>query len=270
MGSGIAQVFALHGFAVTLFDVNATALVNARHRILQDLSQQVSKNRITENEKSEMLSLLKFSDQLSDCRANLVIEAVVEDKQIKTELLQQLFRINGNGAIIVSNTSSLALSDLVIEIPFPEKFAGMHFFNPAPVMKLVEIVRTPYTGQEEINQLLEITRAIKKIPVVCKDSPGFIVNRVARPYYLEALYLCEKEIGDINIIDRLMENTGFRMGPFKLMDLIGNDINYSVTCIVYEALDKPERLTPSQLQQAKVQQGMLGRKTGKGYYEYSR
>jgi 3-hydroxybutyryl-CoA dehydrogenase len=144
----------------------------------------------------------------------------------------------------------------------------MHFFNPAPVMKLVEIVVTEKTSAETVTQASDIVRSLDKTPVVCTDSPGFIVNRVARPYYLEALHLAEKGIAEPIAIDRLMEATGFRMGPFALMDLIGNDINYSVSCIVYEALGKPARLQPSALQEKKVKEGSLGRKTGKGYYEY--
>ena len=144
----------------------------------------------------------------------------------------------------------------------------MHFFNPAPLMKLVEIIKTKYTSNAVIEWITELTTLTGKTPVLCKDSPGFIVNRVARPYYLEALHLLENNHSNVETIDTLLEATGFKMGPFKLMDLIGNDINYSVSCIVYDALGKPERLKPSSIQENKVKEGALGRKSGKGYYEY--
>jgi 3-hydroxybutyryl-CoA dehydrogenase len=145
----------------------------------------------------------------------------------------------------------------------------MHFFNPPSIMKLVEVVETPYSDGHVIDSIMSLCENIGKVPVRCTDSPGFIVNRVARPYYLEALRILENNYADVETIDKLMESTGFKMGPFKLMDLIGNDINYSVSTIVYDALGKPDRLKPSTIQQQKVKEGLLGRKTGKGFYEYS-
>src|SRR5262249_24209912 len=147
-------------------------------------------------------------------------------------------------------------------IPYPERFAGLHFFNPAPLMKLVEVVSTPLTNEKTKETLMTIARQMGKTPVSCIDAPGFIVNHVARPYYLEALRLVEEGLADFATIDQLMEATGFRMGPFRLMDLIGNDINYTVSCSVWEAMGRPERLKPSPIQEAQVQQGALGRKTG--------
>src|SRR5262249_37124980 len=149
-----------------------------------------------------------------------------------------------------------------------ERFAGMHFFNPAPLMKLVEIIRAKKTGQRVIDTLVGFSRQLGKTPVVCNDAPGFIVNRVARPYYLEAMRMVESGLADMETIDKVMEATGFRMGPFRLMDLIGMDVNYSVSNIVWEALGRPERLRPSSLQKNKVDAGELGRKTDKGFYEY--
>ncbi|MBA2328572.1 MAG: hypothetical protein H0V91_03030 [Flavisolibacter sp.] len=149
------------------------------------------------------------------------------------------------------------------------RFAGLHFFNPAPVMKLVEVVKGEHTSDDTIQTLLEFSKRAGKEPVVCKDSPGFIVNRVARPFYIEALRIAEENKVPLETIDSLMENAGFKLGPFKLMDLIGNDVNYAVSCSVYEQLQQPERLKPSYLQKEKVEKGELGRKTGKGYYDYT-
>ena len=153
-------------------------------------------------------------------------------------------------------------------IPNPERVIGMHFFNPAPIMKLVEVVTSDHTSVETINTILDLSRKMGKTPVVCRDSPGFIVNRVARPFYIESLRLVEEVSADFAVVDRLLESTGFRMGPFKLMDLIGNDINYAVSCSVYTQLGQPERLRPSVIQEQKVAAGLLGKKTGRGYYDY--
>jgi 3-hydroxybutyryl-CoA dehydrogenase len=144
----------------------------------------------------------------------------------------------------------------------------MHFFNPAPLMKLVEVVTTTQTSADVVQTVVAVARQMGKTPVICRDSPGFIVNHVARPYYLEALRLVEAGLADIGSVDTLLEAAGFKMGPFRLMDLIGNDINYTVSCSVYEAMGRPDRLRPSPLQERKVKEGALGRKTGKGYYPY--
>jgi 3-hydroxybutyryl-CoA dehydrogenase len=170
--------------------------------------------------------------------------------------------------LFATNTSSLSVTALQSEIPHPERFAGMHFFNPANIMKLVEIVKGQYTSDATIQRLTELAIAMGKTPVQCKDSPGFIVNHVARTYYLEAMNLVEKGFATFETVDEIMEATGFKMGPFKLMDLIGMDINYKVSCEVWEALGKPDRLKPSNLQKEKVAEGALGKKTGKGFYTY--
>ena len=255
MGSGIAQVFAQNDFQTILFDVNQEVLKNAEAKIKKYASAASEK--------------ITYTSVLNDCRAQMIIEAVIEDKDIKAALLNKLIDINSENSIFATNTSSLSVTAIAKKISRPGQFAGMHFFNPAPLMKLVEVVRTEYTSEATIDFIMQLTRLAGKTAVLCKDSPGFIVNRVARPYYLEALYLLENNYSDIETIDRLMEATGFRMGPFKLMDLIGNDINYSVSCIVHEALGKPGRLKPSPIQEKKVREGALGRKSGKGYYEYA-
>lgn len=254
MGSGIAQVFAQHGFSTTLFDVNKESLAGAQVKIMQYSGGAFEK--------------IKFSSSMNDCRADLVIEAIIEEEKAKVDLLHQLIALNASDTMFATNTSSLSITALAEKISRPRQLAGMHFFNPAPLMKLVEIISTKYTSPTTVGFLLELAKTCDKTPVLCLDSPGFIVNRVARPYYLEALHLVENFGVDVELVDHLAEATGFRMGPFRLMDLIGNDINYSVSSTLYEALGKPARLQPSPIQEQKVKEGKLGRKTGKGYYEY--
>jgi 3-hydroxybutyryl-CoA dehydrogenase len=176
--------------------------------------------------------------------------------------------LNDNETIFATNTSSLSVSEIAKQTALPARVAGLHFFNPAPIMKLVEVVIGEQTSDETIFKLTTLTKAFGKTPVACIDSPGFIVNRVARPYYIESLRLVEEGITDLQTIDRLLESRGFKMGPFKLIDLIGNDVNYAVSCSVYEQLNQPERLKPSSIQKEKVEKGELGKKTGKGYYDY--
>ena len=193
---------------------------------------------------------------------------MVEKKEIKQQLFDELFLINNDETIFATNTSSISVSELSHDKKYAERFAGMHFFNPAQLMKLVEIIRAEKTSDKIIETLATLAKQIGKTPVVCNDSPGFIVNRVARHYYLEAMQILEKGNTNIETIDAVMEATGFKMGPFKLMDLIGMDINYSVSNIVWEALGKPERLRPSIIQKNKVEANELGKKTGKGFYKY--
>lgn len=268
MGSGIAQAAAQNGIPTLLFDLNAEVLQQAEKNIRKNLDALVQKQKITEEEKPTILQKLRFTSIINDCVADVIIEAIIEKPEAKVDLFRQLSAINTTQAIFASNTSSLSISQLQQEIVSPERVAGLHFFNPATVMKLVEVVKGDQTSDTTIHQLVELTRHMNKVAVVCKDAPGFIVNRVARPYYIEALRLVEEGIADFSTIDKLMEASGFKMGPFRLMDLIGNDINYAVSCSVYEQLGRPERLQPSFLQKEKVQTGKLGRKTGEGYYTY--
>jgi 3-hydroxybutyryl-CoA dehydrogenase len=269
MGSGIAQTAAQNGFYTVLYDVNEEVILRAQNGLQATLQQLVDKNKITAQEKEATLSRLRFTRDINDCLADVVIEAIVEKPAIKTALFNQLAEVNHNEVIFATNTSSLSVTAIASEVIHPERVAGMHFFNPAPVMKLVEVVTTPYTNEQTLQTVIELARRLGKTPVLCKDAPGFIVNHVARPYYLEALKLVEQGITDFETIDTLLEATGFKMGPFRLMDLIGNDINYAVSCSVYEQLGSPERLKPSVIQQEKVTNQELGRKTKKGYYKYS-
>lgn len=268
MGSGIAQVAAQSGYKTIQYDLSEDMLAKSKAGIMSSLEKLTEKQKITAQQKDETLGNLIFTNNINDCVADLIIEAIVEKETVKTELFNQLAAINSNESIIASNTSSLSINTLAEKVVSPERFAGMHFFNPAPLMKLVEIVKGKHTSEAIVNLLLQTTKRMGKTPVVCTDSPGFIVNRVARHYYLEAMYLVEKNNLSIEDADAIMEASGFKMGPFKLMDLIGLDINYSVSEIVWEALGNPERLTPSVLQKNKVEAGHLGKKTGKGFYNY--
>lgn len=268
MGCGIAQVAAQTGFNVIQFDVNDEMLIQSRSYVEKNLQKLIDKNKMRAQQKNEILQRISFTSSIHHCIADVIIEAVVENKIIKQQLFDALALINNDETIFATNTSSISVNALSSNKSYAERFGGMHFFNPAPVMKLVEIIRAKKTSQETIELLVELSKQLGKTPVVCNDAPGFIVNRVARHYYLEAMQLIEEGKTDIKTIDTLMEATGFKMGPFKLMDLIGIDINYAVSDIVWQALDKPERLRPSIIQKNKVEANELGRKSGKGFYDY--
>jgi 3-hydroxybutyryl-CoA dehydrogenase len=268
MGSGIAQVSATVGFKTILYDVNEAMAQKAKSKIENDLDKLVEKQKITSEKKESILQQFVFTSNINDCIADVIIEAVIEKLEVKTSLFNQLEQLNNDEIIFATNTSSLSVSAIAKEISKPERVAGLHFFNPAPVMKLVEVVKGEQSSNETIAKLIELTKTFGKTPVVCKDSPGFIVNRIARPYYIESLRLIEEGTTNFETIDRLLESKGFKMGPFKLMDLIGNDVNYAVSCSVYEQLNQPQRLKPSFIQKEKVEKGELGKKTGKGYYNY--
>jgi 3-hydroxybutyryl-CoA dehydrogenase len=268
MGSGIAQVAAMAGFKTILCEMNPAVLDKARDAIEKNLAVAIEKKKISAEENENTLQRLLFTTEQAACMADLVIEAIIEKTGAKVSLFNELMAINGSETIFASNTSSLSITSIAEKIKFPQQLAGLHFFNPAPIMKLVEVVRTSYTEETLIAELVDFTKQCGKAPVVCSDSPGFTVNRVARPYYIESLRIAEEGEAGYETIDAVLEATGFRMGPFKLMDLIGNDINYAVSCSVYEQLQKPERLKPSIIQKDKVKKGELGKKTGKGYYSY--
>jgi 3-hydroxybutyryl-CoA dehydrogenase len=268
MGSGIAQVAATAGFTTLLYELNPQVLEGAKERLRRSLEGLVEKGRLTAEKKDAIWQRLQFTSDLDECQADIVIEAIIEKREAKVELFNRLAAINGERTVFASNTSSLSITSIAEGLTHPERVAGLHFFNPAPLMKLVEVVRGRHTSDEVADLLTELTRSFGKEPVHCTDSPGFIVNRVARPYYIEALRQAEAGLASFETIDRLLEARGFRMGPFKLMDLIGNDVNYAVSCSVYEQLGRPERLKPSPIQEEKVARGELGKKTGQGYYRY--
>jgi 3-hydroxybutyryl-CoA dehydrogenase len=268
MGSGIAQVSAQSGFYTVLYDIQDGVLQKAKESLNQNLQKLVSKGRISEEEKSQILSRLLFTSNIHDCIGDIVIEAIAEKTAYKIALFNQLAEINHADTIFASNTSSLSISSIAEGIMHPGRVCGMHFFNPAPLMKLVEVVKAKESRDEIIEMVMNLAKQMGKTPVLCKDAPGFIVNRVARHYYLEPLRLVEKNICTMESADALLESCGFKMGPFKLMDLIGNDINYAVSQSIYEAFGKPARFCPSPLQKEKVEKGALGKKAGKGFYEY--
>jgi len=268
MGSGIAQVAAQAGIYTLLYELNSAVLENAQQRISQDLHKLIEKGKITTAEKERIEGNIQFTSDLQTCLADFFIEAIVEKQEIKSAIFNQLAELNHGDCIFATNTSSLSVTAIARPVKNPERVIGMHFFNPAPLMKLVEVVKGNQTSDITVQTTYELAKLMGKTPVLCKDSPGFIVNRVARPYYIESLRLAEEGLVSFSQADRLLEASGFKMGPFKLMDLIGNDVNYAVSNSVYEQLGKPERLRPSPIQQQKVQKGELGKKSGKGYYEY--
>ncbi|MCX6207087.1 MAG: 3-hydroxyacyl-CoA dehydrogenase NAD-binding domain-containing protein [Bacteroidetes bacterium] len=268
MGSGIAQLCAASGYDTLLFDLNHDALVKSGQAITERWQGQVEKNKISQNDLHAYKNNLRFSSNINDCKADLVIEAIIERASAKVDLFQQLAAINPINTLFVSNTSSISINQIAAKLEDPFRFAGMHFFNPATLMQLVELVKADQTSEAMIKLLQTFVQSLGKTSVICKDSPGFIVNRVARPYYLESLRMLEQGTADLATIDQALEATGFKMGPFKLMDLIGIDINYSVSNIVWDALGKPIRLQPSPIQQQKIELQELGRKTEKGFYSY--
>ncbi len=270
MGSGIAQVAAQSGFSTILFDVNGEMLEKSRTNIQKNFHVQISRNKLSAVESSAILSSLIFTNNIKDCSADIIIEAIVEKLDAKVELFNHLAVTNNPETIFATNTSSLSITDIAGRVTYSTQVVGMHFFNPAPVMKLVEVVKGRQTSGEVVKEVYELAKQLGKTPVLCKDAPGFIVNRIARPYYLEALRLIELGVTDIETIDKVLEAAGFRMGPFKVMDMIGMDVNYNVSSIVWKALGEPDRLTTSPIQKAKLDAGELGRKTGKGFYDYSK
>jgi 3-hydroxybutyryl-CoA dehydrogenase len=269
MGSGIAQAAAQAGFYTLLYELNSTVLEKAKTGIEKNLQLLVEKGKMNAGDKEKVLQRIQFTNDLHTCLADVFIEAIIEKPAVKIALFNQLAELNHSECIFASNTSSLSISAIAEKVQHPERVIGMHFFNPATIMKLVEVVNTPFTAKEVTATIIELAKQMGKTPVVCKDAPGFIVNRVARPYYIESLRLAEEGLTNFSQIDNVLEASGFKMGPFKLMDLIGNDINYAVSSSVYEQLNKPERLKPSYIQQEKVEKGELGKKSGKGYYNYA-
>ncbi len=268
MGSGIAQVAAQAGFNTIQFDVNAAMIEKSKAGIEKSLQFLVDKQKISSEEKAAIFSRILFTSDIKNCVADVCIEAIIENKAAKIALFNDLALINSQQTIFATNTSSISVRAIAEGLANPAMVVGLHFFNPATIMKLVEVVQAKNTHAIVVETMVAICKQMNKVPVVCKDAPGFIVNRVARHYYLEAMKLIELNLATVENVDALMEASGFKMGPFKLMDLIGMDINFGVSHIVWEALGKPERLTPSIIQQQKVEAGELGRKTGKGFYNY--
>ncbi len=270
MGQGIAQVCASAGYRVVLYDVAETQLASAKNLILKSLQVAVEKGKLKADESSQVLSRIQFQPDINQLKADLIIEAALEKLDIKRELFIKLEAINSESSIITTNTSSIPVTQIASTLKHPQRFAGLHFFNPAPIMKLVEIISGVNTDAETVDTLKVFCQKLGKTAVLAKDSPGFIVNRVARHYYVEALKLLEENVTDIQTIDTLMKASGFKMGPFELMDLIGVDTNFSVTTSIYNAFHQDAKFRPSLIQQQKVDAGHHGRKSGKGFYDYTK
>lgn len=267
MGQGIAATCAISGFSVKLYDVKEDLLDSARLSIRQQLQRWGEKKKLSRQEQEVIFNRIEASTGKGILKGDLIVEAVVEDLEVKRSLLQTVEAENDN-CILVSNTSALSITALGSALKAPQRFAGLHFFNPATHMKLVEIVKGPRTDDHTMDTLKSFVRTLEKTPVSVNDSPGFIVNRVARQFYVESLQILEEGICDFPEIDRLMKSTGFKMGPFELMDLIGIDINYSVTESLFQAFQYEPRFRPSRIQKRKIEEGNLGRKSGRGFYEY--
>ena len=268
MGSGIALACAQAGFTTILFDIEVSFLDKAKQSISSNLDFLEKKGKIDAAVRAAIESRITYTHDKSHCVADLIIEAIIEKLEIKQALFSELAAINSQQTIFASNTSSLSISAIQLEVSQPERVAGLHFFNPAHVMKLVEVVKGNKTSDDVIETLVGFCRSLEKTPVICTDAPGFIVNRVARHYYLESMRIAEKGDVDLDCIDTALEAAGFKMGPFRLMDMIGMDINLAVTRSLYEAFDNAPRFLPSPLQVDKVEKGELGRKSGKGFYAY--
>ncbi|MBL4895052.1 MAG: 3-hydroxyacyl-CoA dehydrogenase [Emcibacter sp.] len=271
MGAGIVQVAATAGHTVYLFDTSPEAIDKGIAQIEKFLARSVSKGRMDDEKRIAILGRIKRCDKLEDLApVKLVIEAIVENIDIKRSVFSQLEDILDEDAILASNTSSISITEIAAKLKRPERMVGMHFFNPAPIMKLVEIIHGLVTDKQVADIAFATAEAWGKKVVHAKSTPGFIVNRVARPFYSEALRILQEGGADIPTIDScIRESGGFRMGPFELMDLIGNDINFSVTQSVYNAYFQEPRYRPSLIQQEQVAAGRYGRKSGQGYYDYS-
>ena len=268
MGAGIAESAALAGMSAVLLDVKEDALVRGRETIERDLERRVKRGRLSEDERRRVLDRVATTTSLEDCAdAPLVVEAVVENMEVKKEVFADLESVVGGDAVLATNTSSLSVAGIAAATERPERVAGMHFFNPVPAMRLVEVVTGPSTDPAVVRRTEELAERLGKTPIRVSDTPGFVVNRVARPFYLEAFRLVELG-GEPEQIDAAVRGAGFRMGPLQLADLIGHDVNLAVSESLFERYYYQPRFRPSHLQRSMVEAGLLGRKSGRGFYDY--
>ena len=271
MGIGIAQVAATSGCDVFLYDTNSAQTERSLLSLKKTLNKLVEKQKISAEKSEEIFSKIRPCNELQDfATCDLVIEAIIENKEIKSKVFQNVEEIVSENCVIASNTSSISITSLSSELKNPERFIGIHFFNPAPLMPLVEIIPGLLTKENLADEIFSLIKSWGKTPVIAKDVPGFIVNRIARPFYGEALRIAEEQIATPEQIDDAMRTLGnFKMGPFELMDLIGIDVNFSVTKTVYQDYFFDPKYKPSLLQQRMSEAKLLGRKTGKGFYDYA-
>ena len=271
MGSGIAQVAATCGWQVNIIDSFPKALENSKSKLKSILNRLVEKGKLNEEQSKSILTRIHWTTNMDEIfNSHMVIEAIVENLEIKQNLFLQMESIVSEDCILATNTSSLSVLKIASACKLKSRIMGIHFFNPVPLMKLVEVIPTEKTDCKLLLEVKTILKGWGKSVVTAKDTPGFIVNRVARPFYNEALKIYEEGIADFATIDWAMkEFGGFRMGPFELMDYIGNDINYSATKAVYDGTNHDSRYKPSSIQKELVDEGFLGRKSGRGYFDYS-
>jgi 3-hydroxybutyryl-CoA dehydrogenase len=271
MGSGIVQVAAQNGHSVVLVDLNEQILKKSKEQLEKIMNRLVEKGRITQDQADQTQANVTYSQDIHDFKeCGILIEAIIENLEIKSKVFAQLEQIVPKGCILASNTSSLSIASIGAALEESSLMIGIHFFNPAPLMPLVEIIPAVQTSEETLKTARDLIDSWKKVTVLCKDTPGFIVNRVARPFYGEALRIYEEGIADFATIDWAMTSLGgFRMGPFTLMDYIGNDVNYTVTETVFKAFYYDPRYKPSFTQKRHSEAGYLGRKSGRGYFNYA-
>ena len=271
MGSGIAQVAASNGCQVTIVDSSQPALENSKSKLKSILNRLVEKGKINEEQTKSILARIHWTTKMDEIsNSNMVIEAIVENLEIKQNLFSEMESLVSDICILATNTSSLSVSKIASVCKLKSRIMGVHFFNPVPLMKLVEVIPTEETDKKLLSEVKSSLEGWGKSVVTAKDTPGFIVNRVARPFYSEALKIYEEGLADFATIDWAMkEFGGFRMGPFELMDYIGNDVNYSATKAVYDGTNHDPRYKPSPIQKKFMDEGLLGRKSGKGYFDYS-
>ena len=270
MGSGIAQVAATAGHPTIIYDTNAAALDKAKANLSNSLNKLVEKQKITADKAADILALTTYSSSIQDFKScDLIIEAIVENIDVKQSVFKELESITSNTCVLASNTSSLSITSIASACNNPEKVIGIHFFNPATLMPLVEIIPGVATDMVIANHCQALINSWGKVTVMAKDTPGFIVNRVARPFYSEALRIYDEQLADMATIDWAMkEFGGFKMGPFELMDLIGHDVNYIVTETVWKQFYYDPRFKPSLTQKRLLEAKFLGKKSGRGFYDY--
>jgi len=271
MGSGIAQVAASNGCQVTIVDSSQPALENSKSKLKSILNRLVEKGKINEEQSKSILARIHWTTKMDEIsNSSMVIEAIVENLEIKQNLFSEMESLVSDICILATNTSSLSVSKIASVCKLKSRIIGIHFFNPVPLMKLVEVIPTEETDKKLLSEVKSSLEGWGKSVVTAKDTPGFIVNRVARPFYSEALKIYEEGLADFATIDWAMkEFGGFRMGPFELMDYIGNDVNYFATKAVYDGTNHDPRYKPSPIQKELMDEGLLGRKSGKGYFDYS-